>query len=115
MSKERPVKNKFYASIGIIRKRVDLAQFLLPRVIANILRENSAQKEDPNNIFYIIVNIKSDFADIDSKYHEIALNVLTSKYANKASFGDNPFSLCKPIKKRRWYQFWKSKYFQSDN
>ena len=62
----------------------------------------------------IVVNIKSDFADIDSKYHEIALNLLTSKYANKVSFGDNPFSLCQPTRKRRWYQFWKSKYFQSD-
>jgi len=62
----------------------------------------------------IIVNIKSDFADIDPKYHEIALNLLTSKYANKVSFGDNPFSLSQPIRKRKWYQFWKSKYFQSD-
>jgi hypothetical protein len=60
----------------------------------------------------IVVNINSDFADIPEKYHEICLNMLTSKYLNKVDFGNNPFSECKPIVKRKWYQFWKSKYFQ---
>lgn len=55
--------------------------------------------------------ITADFADIPEQYHEIALNVLTSKYANKVSFGHNPFSECNPPVKRKWYQFWKSKYF----
>jgi hypothetical protein len=55
------------------------------------------------------VDIKADFADIPKKYHEVFLNMLTSKYLNKVSYGDNPFSQCKPIPKRKWYQFWKSK------
>jgi hypothetical protein len=58
------------------------------------------------------VEIVADFNDIPEKYHEIFLNVLTSKYLNKVSFGDNPFSECKPVVKRKWWQFWKSKYFQ---
>jgi hypothetical protein len=55
------------------------------------------------------VDIKADFADIPQKYHEVFLNVLTAKYLNKVSYGENPFSQCKPIPKRKWYQFWKSK------
>lgn len=57
------------------------------------------------------VEITADFNTIDEKYHEIFLNVLSSKYLNRVSFGDNPFSDCKPMKKRKWYQFWKTKYF----
>ena len=57
------------------------------------------------------VKITADFADIPEKYHEIFLNVLTAKYLNKVSFGDNPFSECRPVKKRKWWQFWKSEYF----
>jgi PAS domain S-box-containing protein len=58
------------------------------------------------------VDIVADFAKIDKKYHEICFNLLSSKYLNKVSFGDNPFSECKPIIKRKWWQFWKSKYIQ---
>lgn len=57
------------------------------------------------------VKITADMADIPEKYHEVALNMITSKYINKVSFGHNPFSQCKPPVKRKWYQFWKSKYF----
>ena len=57
------------------------------------------------------VKITADFADIPEQYHEVALNVITSKYNNKVSFGHNPFSQCNPPVKRKWYQFWKSKYF----
>ncbi len=56
------------------------------------------------------VDIKADFATIDKQYHEIFFNVLCAKYMNKVSFGENPFSECKPIVKRKWWQFWKSKY-----
>jgi hypothetical protein len=59
------------------------------------------------------VDITCDFAGIPEEYHEICLNVLTSKYINKVSFGRNPFSECKPIVKRKWWQFWKSEYFES--
>jgi hypothetical protein len=58
------------------------------------------------------VEVSADFAKIDRKYHEIFFNVLTSKYLNKVSFGENPFSECKPMVKRKWWQFWKSKYVE---
>ena len=60
----------------------------------------------------ITLNVKiiSDFDEIDSKYHEVLLNMLTSKYTNQVSFGHNPFSQCLPPKKKKWYQFWKAKY-----
>ncbi len=57
------------------------------------------------------IDITADFNTIDNKYHEIFFNMLTSKYLNRVSFGDNPFSECKPVRKRKWYQFWKSEYF----
>lgn len=57
------------------------------------------------------VKISADFDEIPKKYHEVFLNVLTAKYTNTVSFGNNPFSECKPIVKRKWWQFWKSKYF----
>ena len=60
----------------------------------------------------VIAKIECDFADIPDKYHEIVLNLLTSKYLNKVSCGDNPFSECKPIIKRKWWEFWKEKYIQ---
>ena len=53
------------------------------------------------------VNIEADFETIPSKYHEVFLNMLMSKYYSKVSFGDNPFSQCLPPKKKKWYQFWK--------
>jgi hypothetical protein len=60
---------------------------------------------------FLNVKISSDFDELPKKYHEIFLNVLTSKYLNRVSFGNNPFSECKPIVKRKWWQFWKTKYF----
>ena len=45
----------------------------------------------------LTVDIVADFAKIDKKHHEIFFNVLSSKYLNKASFGDNPFSECRPF------------------
>lgn len=57
------------------------------------------------------VDIVADFNTIPQEYHEIFLNVLSSKYQGRVNFGDNPFSQCKPVQKRKWYQFWKSKYF----
>ena len=60
----------------------------------------------------LTVEVSADFAKIDRKYHEIFFNVLTSKYLNKVSFGENPFSECKPMVKRKWWQFWKSKYVE---
>lgn len=53
------------------------------------------------------VEIKADFSKIPEKYHEVFLNMFSSKYVGTTSFGDNPFSLCKPAPKRKWYQIWK--------
>lgn len=57
------------------------------------------------------VSVSADFNEIPEKYHEIFLNVLTAKYLNKVNFGANPFSECKPIVKKKWWQFWKAEYF----
>lgn len=61
--------------------------------------------------FDLLVNITADLKDIPEEYHEVFLNMLTSKYLNKVSFGDNPFSECKPPKRKKWWQFWKSEFF----
>jgi len=53
------------------------------------------------------VEIKADFSKIPEKYHEVFLNMFSSKYVGTISFGDNPFSVCKPAPKKKWYQFWK--------
>jgi len=53
------------------------------------------------------VKIEADFDDIPEKYHEVFLNMLSAKYLDSVSFGDNPFSLCVPTPKKKWYQFWK--------
>ena len=55
------------------------------------------------------VQIQADFDTVPKEYHEIFLNMLSSKYLRTASFGDNPFSRCLPIPKKRWWQFWKQK------
>lgn len=57
------------------------------------------------------VEIVGDLENIPEKYHEVFMNVMTSRYMGKVSFGDNPFSECRPIVKRKWWQFWKSEYF----
>lgn len=57
------------------------------------------------------VDIVADFNTIPQEYHEVFLNVLSARYQGRVNFGDNPFSQCKPVQKRKWYQFWKSKYF----
>lgn len=57
--------------------------------------------------FNLNVKIETDFDTIPEKYHEVFLNMVTAKYLNTTSFGDNPFSLCVPVIKKKWYQFWK--------
>jgi hypothetical protein len=53
------------------------------------------------------IKIIADFGTIPEKYHEVFLNMMTSKYYGRVSFGHNPFSKCVPLKKKQWYQFWK--------
>ena len=57
------------------------------------------------------IEISADFNDIEPIHHEIFFNVLSAKYLGEVSFGDNPFSICYPTKKRKWYQFWREKIF----
>jgi len=54
------------------------------------------------------VKIEADFDSIPEKYHEVFLNMLSSKYLDTVSFGDNPFSMCVPPPKKKWWQFWKT-------
>ena len=39
----------------------------------------------------LLVDVTADLKDIPEEYHEVFLNMLTAKYLNKVSFGDNPF------------------------
>lgn len=58
----------------------------------------------------LVVEITADLVDIPEKYHEVMLNMLSSKYINKVSFGHNPFSKCNPPnQKSKWWQIWKLK------
>ena len=54
------------------------------------------------------IKIEADFDTIPEKYHEVFLNMVSAKYLDSVSFGDNPFSLCVPTPKKKWYQFWKA-------
>jgi hypothetical protein len=54
------------------------------------------------------IKIEADFDTIPKKYHEVFLNMISTKYLDSVSFGDNPFSLCQPPPKKKWYQFWKA-------
>jgi hypothetical protein len=55
------------------------------------------------------MKVEADFSTIPEEYHEVFLNMMSTKYYGKVSFGDNPFSKCLPIQKKRWWHFWKSK------
>lgn len=57
------------------------------------------------------VDIRADLESVPERYREVFLNILTSKYLNKVSFSDNPFSACQQEKKKHWWQFWKNDYF----
>ena len=73
------------------------------------LRETLALMNGSKEPIELEVKILADFSTIPNQYHEVFLNIMTSKYYSKVSFGDNPFSQCVPAVKKRWWQFWKSK------
>ncbi len=62
---------------------------------------------DGKNIIQMNVSIKADFNTVPEKYREVFLNMMTSKYYGKVSFGENPFSKCQPPPEKKWWQFWK--------
>lgn len=68
---------------------------------------NTIVVKDKGDFIDLNVKIQVDLSQVDDKYHEIFVNMLTSKYLDVASFGDNPFSQCEPVGKKHWWQFWK--------
>jgi hypothetical protein len=58
------------------------------------------------------IEISADINSVPKEYQEVFLNMIAAKYLNRVSFGDNPFSQCLPIPKRRWWQFWKPRYIE---
>jgi len=68
---------------------------------------NTVAVKDNGDWVDLNVKIEVDLNQVDEKYHEIFINLLTSKYMGVVSFGDNPFSLCEPTDSKKWWQFWK--------
>lgn len=60
-----------------------------------------------NKTYQLDVKIEADFNKIPEDLQEVFLNIMTAKYSSTVSFGDNPFSRCIPLYKKRWWQFWK--------
>jgi hypothetical protein len=54
------------------------------------------------------IKIEADFDTIPEKYQEVFLNMISAKYIDSVSFGDNPFSMCVPQPKKKWWQIWKA-------
>lgn len=50
--------------------------------------------------------ITVNLSTIPEQYHEVMLNMLSTKYMNKVSFTDNPFSQYKLNAKKPWWKFW---------
>lgn len=71
------------------------------------LRETLVLLDDNGKTIDLDVKVIANFESIPEKYHEIFINMMTTKYYGKVSFGDNPFSKCVPPKIKKWYQFWK--------
>ena len=74
----------------------------------NVELKETLHLMDDNSID-LEVTITANFENIPEKYHEIFLNMMTTKYYGRVSFGHNPFSACQPPKTKRWWEFWKSK------
>jgi hypothetical protein len=62
---------------------------------------------DDKETITLDVKIIADFGTVPEKYHEVFLNMMTTKYYGRVSFGENPFSQCLPPKEKKWWQFWK--------
>ena len=70
---------------------------------------NSLKLITPNDgAITLDIKIEADFDTIPKKYHEVFLNMISTKYLDSVSFGDNPFSLCQPPPKKKWWQIWKA-------
>jgi hypothetical protein len=60
-----------------------------------------------DKIVSLDIKIEADFDTIPEEYQEIFLNMMTARYYGRASFGDNQFSQCQPVPKRKWWQLWR--------
>lgn len=65
-------------------------------------------KTGDNDYVNLEVKITADFSTIPEKYQEVFLNIMSARYMDSVSFGDNPFSQCLPPPKKKWWQFWKA-------
>ena len=55
------------------------------------------------------VVIKADFEKIPSEYHQLFMQMMSVRYGGIVNIWDNTKPFTKPeVKKRKWYQFWKS-------
>jgi hypothetical protein len=61
-----------------------------------------------NGTIPLEVKIEANFDTIPEQYHEVFLNMLSAKYLDVVSFGDNPFSNCVPPPTKKWWEFWKT-------
>ena len=68
---------------------------------------NAISLKDKGEWIELSVKVEVDLNQVEEQYHEVFVNMLTSKYLGVASFGDNPFSHCEPTTKKYWWQFWK--------
>jgi hypothetical protein len=71
------------------------------------LRETLSLMTENGKSIDLDVKIMADFENIPDEYHEVLINMMTTKYYSRVSFGDNPFSKCLPPTRKKWYQFWK--------
>lgn len=71
------------------------------------LRETLSLMVENGKFIDLDVKIIANFENIPEQYHEVFINMMTTKYYGRVSFGDNPFSKCTPPTRKKWYQFWK--------
>ena len=85
------------------------SDFINVKTTDSVTMKESFTLSTERGLITLDVKIIADFENIPKEYHEIFLNILTSKYLNKVSFTDNPFSECKKKEKKSWWKFWKTK------
>ena len=71
------------------------------------LRETLSLMVENGKSIDLDVKIIANFENIPEQYQEVFINMMTTKYYGRVSFGDNPFSKCTPPTRKKWYQFWK--------
>ena len=71
------------------------------------LREFMRLKTKGKESIELEIKIIADFDTIPEEYHEVFMNMLTTKYYGVVSFSSNPFSQCVEEKRKKWWQIWK--------